>query len=152
MTRPCASGQTLRTLQRHTDSVSAVALSADGRRALSGSYDDTLHLWDLGTGQTLRTLEGHTDPVFAVALSPDGCRALSGSSDNTLRLWDLSDGKELLTFTVDGDVRACTLGQDNRTIVAGDGLGRVHFLRLVESDPTKPAVGETKIQLLHREE
>jgi hypothetical protein len=69
-----------------------------------------------------------------------------------LRVWDLKDGKEILTFTVDGEVTACIAAQDNRTIVAGDGFGRLHFLRLVETDKTKPAIGETKIQLLHREE
>jgi WD40 repeat protein len=57
-------------------------------------------------------------------------KQLSGSKDNTLRLWDLKDGKELVTFTVDANVATCTVAQDNRTIVAGDGFGRVHFLRL----------------------
>ena len=44
----------------HTSAVCAVAFLPDGCRALSGSGDNTLRLWDLATGQTLRTLEGHT--------------------------------------------------------------------------------------------
>jgi hypothetical protein len=37
---------------------------------------------------------------------------------------------------------------NGRTIIAGDASGRVHFLELVEADPIKPSIGETKIQLL----
>ena len=40
-------GETLRTLEGHTVWVSAVAVLADGSRALSGSCDNTLRLWDL---------------------------------------------------------------------------------------------------------
>jgi WD40 repeat protein len=141
-------GQTLRTFE----SQDTVALSADGRHALSGSWDNTLHLWDLESGQTLRTLEGHTSRITAVAFTPDGRRALSGSYDNTLRLWDLKHGKELVTFTLDGNVTACAVAQDNRTIVAGDCFCRLHFLRLVEADPAKPPIGNTKIRLLQRNE
>jgi hypothetical protein len=42
--------------------------------------------------------------------------------------------KEILTFTIDASVTACIVAQDNRTIVAGDGFGRLRFLRLVEAD------------------
>jgi hypothetical protein len=42
------------------------------------------------------------------------------------------------------------VAQDNRTIVAGDGFGRLHFLRIVDADPMKPLISDTKIQLLHR--
>ena len=49
---------------------------------------------------------------------------------HVLRVWDLKDGKELVTSTVDGIVDACAVAHDNWTIVAGDNLGRVHFLRL----------------------
>ena len=79
-----------------------------------------------------------------MALTPDGRRAVSGSVDNALRVWDLRDGKELVTLTVDGNVTACAcaVAQDNRTIVAGDSFGRVHFLRFVEADPTKPVIGD----------
>ena len=45
----------------------------------------------------------------------------------------------------------CAAGQ-RQTIVAGDNFGRLHFLRLVEADETKPALGDTKIQLLLREQ
>ena len=65
-----------------------------------------------------------------MALTPDGSSVVSDSLDNTLRVWDLEDGKELLRFTVDGTVTTCAIALDNRTIVAGDGFGRMHFLRL----------------------
>ena len=66
----------LRTLEAHADAVNAVAPLPDGRRALSGSKDETLKLWDLETGVVLRTFEGHAGRVTDVALLPDGRRAL----------------------------------------------------------------------------
>ena len=53
------SGEELRTLRGHEDSVNAVALTADGRRAVSASWDQTLKVWDLDSGEELRTLRGH---------------------------------------------------------------------------------------------
>ena len=76
----------------------ALAVLADGRRALSGSGDRTLRLWDLETGAELRRFEGHEGRVSSVTLLPDGRRALSGSDDETLRLWDLETGAELRRF------------------------------------------------------
>jgi WD40 repeat protein len=44
----------------HTDGVYDVALDATQHRALSGSRDGTVRLWDTETGRCLRVLEGHT--------------------------------------------------------------------------------------------
>jgi WD40 repeat protein len=49
----------LHTLAGHTDWVSAVAVTPDGRRAVSASKDPTLKVWDLETGCELHTLAGH---------------------------------------------------------------------------------------------
>ena len=88
----------LRTLEGHSDHVRAVALHADGRRAVSASDDKTLKVWDLESGACLRTLEGHSDQVWAVALHPDGRRAVSASADKTLKVWDLENGACLRTL------------------------------------------------------
>jgi WD40 repeat protein len=144
-----ATGQTKTTLQGHTN---AVVVTPDSRHVVSGSAGHTLRVWDLVTGQTKTTLQGHTSWITAVLITPDGRRVVSGSADHTLRVWDLKDGKEVLMFTVDGEVSACAAAQDNRTIVAGDDFGGLHFLRIVEADETKPAIGDTKIWLLQQNE
>jgi small GTP-binding protein len=90
--------QQARVLEGHTSQVNAVAISADGRRAVSGSYDDTVRVWDLEAGKLVATLKGHTKVVWGVALSADGRRAVSGSEDNTVRVWDLEAGKLVATL------------------------------------------------------
>jgi WD40 repeat protein len=52
------SGQTIRTLEGHTSDVSAVAVTPDGRRAVSSSYGGKLRLWDLESGENIATFTG----------------------------------------------------------------------------------------------
>lgn len=83
----------------HTETIRSLAYSPDGKRALSGSDDKTLRLWDLASGLCVRVFEGHTNSVRSVAFSPDGRLALSGSLDRRARLWDLAgDGACLGIF------------------------------------------------------
>ncbi|KUJ06164.1 HET-domain-containing protein [Mollisia scopiformis] len=63
----------LQVLEGHTDAVTSVAFSPDGKQIVSGSWDGTVRRWDAATGQQLLpALEGHTDEVNSVAFSPDG--------------------------------------------------------------------------------
>jgi hypothetical protein len=64
----------------------------------------------------------------------------------------LESGREIAAFTGDGAIFSCAFAPDGQTVIGGDAFGRVHFLRVVEADPTKPSIGDTKIQLLHRKE
>jgi WD40 repeat protein len=91
-------GPLVRVLAGHSESVDAVAVTPDGKRAVSASYDNTLKVWDLASGKELQTLAGHSHWVNAVAVTPDGKRAVSASRDQTLKVWDLASGKELRTL------------------------------------------------------
>jgi WD40 repeat protein len=88
----------LRDFGGHGDRVNGVAISADGKRALSASWDGTLRYWDLGNGELIRKIQGHKNAIMSVGLSADGKRALTGGSDRTMRLWDLETGNELRSF------------------------------------------------------
>jgi WD40 repeat protein len=108
------------------DSVATVVVSADGKRLLTGGYDNALRLWDADTGKELRVFEGHTDAVRGVALSPDGKRVLSGSGDGTVRLWDAATGKELGRYEDCGFVWSVAFGPEGKAI-STDILGRMYL-------------------------
>jgi WD40 repeat protein len=124
-------GRAVRTLVDDRGPVYGVAVTADGKRAVSASYDYTLKWWDLETGRELRTLEGHSGTVCGVAVTADGRRAASASSDFSLRVWDLEAGLLIVTYHCDVGVSCCVFAGD-QTIVAGDAGGHLHFLRLEE--------------------
>jgi WD40 repeat protein len=124
-------GSTLAILEGHSGGIIGVAVTLDSKRAVSASWDSTLKVWDLETGRVLNTLEGHSSEVRGVAVTPDGKRAVSASSDKTLKIWDLETGTEIATFTCDVAANCCTIIDAHR-IVAGDILGQLHWLELVE--------------------
>jgi predicted Zn finger-like uncharacterized protein len=111
------------TFEGHTHSVSSVSFSPDGRQALSGSWDNTLRLWEVATGRCLRTFEGHAKWVYSVSFSPDGLLALSGSWDQTLRLWEVATGSCLRTFAGPTEsVLSVAFSPDGRLALSASGF------------------------------
>jgi WD40 repeat protein len=140
----------MRKFTGHTGAVRHLAVSRDGKRALSGSMDNTVRLWEIDTGKELKKMTGHTSWAWQVAFSPDDKNGLSsGSLDKTLRLWNLADGKELRKFDSPTVARktdpaeygvprvyGAAVSPDGRYVVSGEA-GAAGLLRLWEAETGK---------------
>jgi WD40 repeat protein len=82
----------------HTDLVTATTFTPDGRRLVSGSWDNTIKVWNVEHAMEEAALRGHTLSVWSLATSGDGRLLASGSGDFTAKLWSLSSLTELRTF------------------------------------------------------
>ncbi len=100
----------------HGGPVKSVAISKDGTRALTASFDYSIILWDLAQEAMLVELEGHDAAVNAVTFLRGDQQALSASDDGTLALWALNDGRRLLQLEGhEGKVVAVAVAPDGRT-------------------------------------
>lgn len=73
-------------LRGHGGPVRAVAVSADGASALSGSFDSSAIRWSLTRNAAEQVLRLHDDAVNAVALLRDG-RAVTAGADGRIAIW-----------------------------------------------------------------
>lgn len=89
-------------LRGHTDEVTCVAFSGDGKLAATGSSDHTAKLWDVSSGVELHTLRGHTGEVVAVEFTLDGEQVMTASADGSVKMWRVADGVEVRSM-VDPD-------------------------------------------------
>jgi WD40 repeat protein len=92
------SGQIVRTLTGHLDSILTIELSADGKKLYSAGEDRTIRVWDLSTGSCQSVLRAHKQRILNISLTPDGRQMISGSADRTIAIWDLQQGKCVRTI------------------------------------------------------
>ena len=77
----------------HSDWVTSVDFSSDGKLAASGSNDRMVMLWDTQTGGVVKAFSGHSDNVTSVSISLDSAMIASGSSDKTIHIWNIQKGE-----------------------------------------------------------
>ena len=103
----------------HDDIISSIALSADGRYALSGSDDSKARLWDLATGELLHTWP-HTSKVSKVQLSDNGQYAMTNTNSEGVYIWDTKTGKLIRRLNkIRATVASAVFSPDNKKIVTG---------------------------------
>jgi WD40 repeat protein/serine/threonine protein kinase len=115
-------GQEIRTLQGHTNTVDSVKFTLDGDYLLSASWDGTIKQWDVITGQMLQTYEGHDGNVYMLDMMPNGEQFISASADGTLKLWDIQSGEVILTYSGhEGEVNSVNISPDGVQMLSGAG-------------------------------
>jgi WD40 repeat protein len=113
----------------HEGVVGNVALSDDGRWALTGSDDATAVLWNTSSGDTVHRWQ-HDNPVRVVALSARGRYAFTASQGRRVTVWNGASGDEALrvaernrgvtSAAFSADERHLLIGYVNRTVELWD--------------------------------
>jgi WD40 repeat protein len=115
-------------LKGHSEPVYSVVFTPDGRHVVTGSFDNTLKIWDAATGKEIKTFggpTGHQNLVLSVAVSPDGRLIASGSSDNTAKIWDFPTSTSLRSFALGEAGKTVAVSPDGTRVAAGSNAGVV---------------------------
>lgn len=115
-------------LTGHKDTVVCLAISPDGKRVISGGYDQTLIVWDTDSHLPVAQLHGHINPVRCIVFSGDSQHFVSAAdsltisrSDQTVRLWSLATSSSIATLNpdVEGIQRISVKPNSNEIAVSG---------------------------------
>jgi WD40 repeat protein len=136
-------GELKSALRGHTESVSSVAMSPDGKVLASGSDDKTIKIWNLETGAVVRTLTGHTNAISTVAISADGQFIVSGSWDKSIKIWNTKTGELLRTLTGhSGLVNTVAISPDSKVLASGSKDGSIRLWNLANGQGIRTISGK----------
>ncbi|ETO14705.1 hypothetical protein RFI_22663 [Reticulomyxa filosa] len=81
-------------------------IGGNGYTICSGSFDQTIRMWDIETTKQLNVFNGHTDHVRNVKYGSNELSnlILSGSNDKSVRLWDIRSGQHTQVFNGHSDI------------------------------------------------
>jgi dipeptidyl aminopeptidase/acylaminoacyl peptidase len=124
------------TMDGHTDAVSSLAFSPDGKLIASGGEDFSIRIWDTAAGKHVLTWAAHQNMVLSLAFSPDG-KLLASASSSTIhidpakpspgavKVWEPATGKEKVQLNGDaGWFSQVAFSPDNKVLAAADEVER----------------------------
>ena len=134
---------TVAQLQGHGGPIKSIAVSPDGRFAISGSFDTSAIRWSLSKNSAEQVLRFHGSAVNAVVVIPGG-KLATGGEDGQVAIWD--EGKPAPTTVLKGHtapVVALAASPDGKWIASAS------WDRTIRLAPV--AGGETKVLQGHQD-
>ena len=112
------------------DGLTTLALSPDGRHAISGAKDGTVKIWNMSNGREVYSSRRHRDKVGAIAITLNGRHVISGAEDGSIKVWNLITGETEAVAQLNVPITTIAVGEGGITILVGDSAGNVHCFQL----------------------
>ena len=139
-------GQVVRSVKRDKLFLQDVAITSDGKHALTAGWSKKLTFWNIETGETLWSKRRHTAEIEFVEVTADGHMAVTGSLDETLICWEVASGREIARLkghehpvvagAASPDGRYAISGDTEANLMLWDLEGRSHIYKF-QIDPNK---------------
>ena len=148
-------------LEGYLHSVTAVAISPDGKTIVGGCLDEKIRMWNFHTGGLLRILERPSDSpksmcsrmaklwwtkfYFDVKISPDGLTIVGSCVDKKIRVWNFHTGE--LVRTLEGQAKAIyaiTISPDGKAIIGGCQDGKIRVWNFHTGELVRTLEGQAK--------
>ncbi len=125
-------------LGSHTATVLSVAAGTTSPMVASGSYDNTVKLWNRNDAEAVRSL-AHNGRVNDLIFTTDGRRLTTVSGSGDINLWTVPAGE--LTKTISGNsgrIISAAMSLDDTVLAIGSGDGAVKTWTLKEDEFINP--------------
>ncbi|MFB9269965.1 c-type cytochrome [Bradyrhizobium erythrophlei] len=131
--------------EAHRAPIASLAVSPDGAKLATASWDHAVGIWPLAGGAS-QMLEGHTQNVNGVAFTPDGQSLVSVGYDHELRIWPMVAGTPDVVM-LPSPLNAVAVAADGE-IITGGADGKVRFLTSDGNETGDVSTGSTSIVAL----
>ncbi|MCO5593557.1 hypothetical protein L7F22_047571 [Adiantum nelumboides] len=147
---------------QHTDTISALAFSADGSLLYSASWDRTVKVWSLHDMQCLESFTAHIDSINAMVVGAADGLLYTGSADKSIKVWARrpstsgAGGRQfkhsmVVALQQQGSaVNALVMSRDGSLLYSGGSDGQIVVWR--KSSPCWPHKAAAASQLLRVQE
>jgi cytochrome c len=130
-----APGAALAQMRGHGGPVRALAVSADGKSVVSGSFDTTVIRWSLAKQTAEQVLRFHEGAVNAVALLGDG-RVATAGEDRRIAIWNPgADQPSAILGGHEGPIASLAVAPDGRTLASASWDRTVRVWPLAGGEP-----------------
>ncbi|XP_039686177.1 katanin p80 WD40 repeat-containing subunit B1 homolog KTN80.2 isoform X2 [Medicago truncatula] len=115
----------IHTYKGHSQGISTIKFTPDGRWVVSGGFDNVVKVWDLTAGKLLHDFNFHDGHITSLDFHPLEFLLATGSADRTVKFWDLESFELIGSARREATgVRSMAFHPDGRTLFSGheDGL------------------------------
>ena len=125
-----AKGGFLVELIGHTQYLTSISFSKDGKLIVTTSADETARVWDTSIGKSLATLQGPKGEFWNADFSPDGNFTVTANQDNSAWVWDTHSGQVVTQLKGGaGVVNVTKFSPDGKYILTGSRDKRAYLYK-----------------------
>ncbi|MEI6881452.1 MAG: caspase family protein, partial [Bacteroidota bacterium] len=129
VTSSAQNSKCIKTLIGHAAEVNSVCFSPDGKYIASGSWDNTIKIWDIENG-SMFTLSENNSVVRFVCFSPDGKKIASCTNHDIIKIWDVESRKFINTLEIHQPINSFCFSPDGKSIASNsDNLIQIWDLK-----------------------
>jgi hypothetical protein len=144
----CVTGALRATLAGHSRRAYDAVIAPNGRALATGSYDQTVRIWDVESWRTVAILKGPTREnvaFWSLGFAPDGSWLAAADTSGVIGIWDTATWRLLtkLTGHYDGVLRVA-VAPDGSWLAAGDNEGKLWIWDTETWQPRKSVTAHSK--------